>query len=206
MHILNRKKYIIMRKAIDANLAEFIFNYLILKKHVYKKLLNDNYFNNNIEVPEWGTFKDHQSMGSFSSYGDMVMETLLMLIKPKMEKILNTELIPSYSYTRLYEKGAELKIHTDRISCEISTTLNLGGDNWPIFFKIKKEIKVELKPGDMVLYLGEQIPHWRKIFKGNICGQVFLHYNTKQRNNLAADGRPFVGLPHPYRKDTDETR
>ena len=97
-------------------------------------------------------------------------------------------------------------LETDRISCEISTTLNLGGDIWPIFFKIKKEIKVELKPGDMVLYLGEQIPHWRKIFKGNICGQVFLHYNTKQRNNLAADGRPFVGLPYPYRKDTDGTR
>ena len=33
----------------------------------------------------------------------------------------------------LYKQGDELKRHKDRPSCEISTTLNLGGDPWPIF-------------------------------------------------------------------------
>ena len=42
----------------------------------------------------------------------------------------------------------------------------------------------------MVLYLGEEIMHWREKFKGTICGQVFLHYNTKVKNNVIADGRP----------------
>ena len=33
----------------------------------------------------------------------------------------------------LIKKVIELKRHKDRPSCEISTTLNLGGDPWPIF-------------------------------------------------------------------------
>ena len=56
-----------------------------------------------------GNFNDKQVRGVFSSFGDIAMETLLMKVKPKMEEILNIELLPSYSYTRLYEKGAELK-------------------------------------------------------------------------------------------------
>jgi len=31
------------------------------------------------------------------------------------------------------KKGDELKRHKDRFSCEVSTTVNLGGDSWPIF-------------------------------------------------------------------------
>jgi hypothetical protein len=192
-----------MKQVIDPELANFVFNYLVLKANVYKRMLKDGYFRNSkgrqIEASEWGTFNDKQVRGVFSSFGDIAMETLLMKVKPKMEEILNIELLPSYSYTRLYEKGAELKKHIDRKSCEVSTTLNLGGDAWPIFFKLEDEIRVDLKPGDMVLYLGEEIMHWREKFKGTICGQVFLHYNTKSKNNVIADGRPFVGLPQPYR-------
>jgi hypothetical protein len=202
-NILFENKYVIIREAIEPNLANFIFNYLILKSNVYKRMIKDKYFVNkkgeSVEVSEWGTFKDKQVSGVYSCYSDLAMETLLMKVKPKMEQVLEMELIPSYSYTRLYEKGSELKKHTDRIACEISTTLNLGGDPWPIYFKLENEVRVDLKPGDMVLYLGEKIPHWRNKFEGDICGQVFLHYNTKQRNNIVADGRPFVGLPQPYR-------
>jgi len=203
MHILNEKKYIIMKQAIDPELANFVFNYLVLKANVYKRMLKDGYFRNSkerqVEASEWGTFNDKQVRGVFSSFGDIAMETLLMKVKPKMEEILNIELLPSYSYTRLYEKGAELKKHIDRKSCEVSTTLNLGGDSWPIFFKLEDETRVDLEPGDMALYLGEEIMHWREKFKGTICGQVFLHYNTKSKSNVIADGRPFIGLPQPYR-------
>ena len=56
-----------------------------------------------------------------------------MKILPKMQKETGLELIPTYSYARIYKKGDILKRHKDRPSCEISTTLNLGGDPWPIF-------------------------------------------------------------------------
>ena len=46
-----------------------------------------------------------------------------------MQKETGLDLCPTYSYARLYKKdGDELKRHKDRPSCEISTTINLGGD------------------------------------------------------------------------------
>ena len=79
---------------------------------------------------------------------------------------------------RIYKKGDILARHKDRFSCEISTTLNLGGDPWPIFVDPTGKngqagIKVELDPGDMLIYSGCDLEHWREEFKGKDCGQVF---------------------------------
>lgn len=38
-------------------------------------------------------------------------------------------------FVRVYNKGNELKKHKDRSSCKISTTINLGGETWPIFIQ-----------------------------------------------------------------------
>jgi hypothetical protein len=118
-----------------------------------------------------------------------------MKVMPIMKKETNLDLIPTYSYARVYEKGSILKRHKDRPSCEISTTLNLGGDPWPIYLdptgsnnvideykNIMKPnapagIRVDLEPGDMLVYSGCELEHWREEFTGNICAQVFLHYN-----------------------------
>ena len=48
------------------------------------------------------------------------------------------------------KKETSLKRHKDRFSCEISTTMNLAGDDWPIYLEPsgevgKKGIKVDLK-------------------------------------------------------------
>jgi hypothetical protein len=100
------------------------------------------------------------------------------------------------------------------MSCEISTTLNLGGDPWPIYIEPNKEkgildekgytpsdskgIKVNLNPGDMLVYRGCDLEHWRDEFKGEDCAQVFLHYNdakSKLALNNKFDNRPHLGLP-----------
>ncbi len=145
-------------------------------------------------------FDDPQVPGAYSIYGDYLMETLLMQTLPFIEKKTSAKLVPTYSYTRLYRKGNILNRHKDRLSCEISSTMNLGGDDWPIFLSPKeniglpevdggkkgitmaskaKGIKVSLKPGDMLLYRGVELEHWREPFKGKECGQVFFHYNDK---------------------------
>ena len=67
------------------------------------------------------------------------METLLLACQPKMEKLTGIKLNPTYSYARIYKMGDELKRHKDRFSCEISTTMNLGGDEWPIYLEAKKK-------------------------------------------------------------------
>ena len=49
----------------------------------------------------------------------------------------------------------------------------------------------------MLIYKGCELEHWREPFTGNICGQVFLHYNEERGNedDIFFDTRPHLGLP-----------
>lgn len=80
-----------------------------------------------------------------------------------MEKQTKVKLIETYSYARVYHKGNELKKHRDRASCKISATMNLGGDPWKIYLELKnKKTKgFLLNPGDMLIYKGDKLKHWR---------------------------------------------
>ena len=139
------------------------------------------------------------------------METLLSSIQPLMEKHTGLSLVPTYSYARIYRTGSVLKRHKDRPACEISCTLNLGGDMWPIFVepsgeKGKSGVKAELNPGDLLIYKGEFVEHWREKFDKEECCQVFLHYNDvngKYGTTNANDHRPMLGLPTSYRYYND---
>ncbi len=179
-------KYKVVRKVLDPTMAQFLSNYLRLKREVYLSI--------NKDLPKGyiGIYPDSQCPNAFATYGDIAMETLLVMAKPVLEKYLKMPLIPTYAYARVYEKGSHLKKHKDRKSCDFSTTMNLGGDLWPIFIDDKK---VNLKPGDMLIYRGCNFTHWREEFKGNFCSQVFLHYNdAKDKSNLF-DTRKHLGLP-----------
>jgi hypothetical protein len=105
----------------------------------------------------FGVWNDQQIPETYSHYSDIVMETLLQKVKPVMEKESGLKLTETYSYARIYKKGDELKRHKDRYSCEISTTMNLGGDDWSIFLEPsgeegKEGIEVKLEAGDMLMY------------------------------------------------------
>ena len=185
-------KYQVIKNAISYDLANFIFNYFLLKRDAV-----DFMYKNNITYDNgmFGTWTDKQIPNTYSHYADQVMETLLVKMLPVMAKETSLNLVPTYSYARAYKKGDELKKHKDRPSCEISTTINLGGDPWPIFIE---GTKVLLEVGDMLVYSGCDLEHWREPFDGNICGQVFLHYNHvngpfADKNRF--DGRPMLGLP-----------
>jgi len=185
-------KYQVIKGAINYELANFIFNYFLLKRDAVKFMYENNIHAQSSILGKW---TDQQIPNTYSCYGDFVMETLLVKVLPKMQQETGLNLIPTYSYARAYKKGDELKKHKDRPSCEISTTINLGGDPWPIFIE---GTKVLLEVGDMLVYSGCELEHWREPFEGNICGQVFLHYNHidgqfAEKNKF--DGRPMLGLP-----------
>ena len=208
------KKYQVIRGALSKELANFIFNYMMLQRDAVDFMMKNNKLNP--YNPFIGRRDDLQIPGSFAKYGDWVMETLLMYMIPIMKQRTGMELIPTYSNTRLYEKGNKLRRHKDRPSCEVSTTLHLGGDEWPIFIDpsgadfvideykeihkpgAPKGVRVDLKIGDMLIYLGCELEHWREPFEGNICSQVFLHYNHANgrfaKTNLL-DGRHVLGIP-----------
>ena len=192
-----KEKYKIVRSAVSKDVVNFVNNYIILKEQVHDTLKDSRYI-----IPfsdDWGTKEDPQCLGAYSHYADIVMETLLTNCLPRVEKETDLKLWPTYAYTRVYRKGHELKKHTDRKSCEVSITLNLGGDMWPIYLidTKGKNIEVKLKSGDMLLYSGCELEHWRNVFKGRYCSQVFLHYNTQNRKNKINkfDSRIHLGLP-----------
>ena len=198
--MFKKNKYTIIKQAISKDLAIFIANYFRMQKQVYDTCRAARYFSPFENIIGHYESRDEQIPDTYSQYANMAMETLLLKCQPGMEKATGLKLYPSYTYARIYKKGDELKRHKDRFSCEISTTMNLGGDDWPIYLDPtggynKKGIKVNLKPGDMLIYSGCELEHWREPFKGDCCVQVFLHYNKNNKNSIKYDGRTHLGLP-----------
>ena len=207
-----KNKYIFFKKAISSELAKFVFEYFMLKRKVARRFFDDRYISQFTE--EWGVWNDKQVPETYSHYADTVMETLLEKVRPRMEKETKLKLVPTYSYARIYKKGDVLARHKDRFSCEVSTTMFLGGDPWDLYLEPNKNvgkspegpyipttnkgIKVTLKPGDMLIYSGCELEHWREAFQGQNCAQVFLHYNkvgSPEAEQNKFDKRPFLGLP-----------
>ena len=208
-------KYTVIKKAISKDLAIYLYNYFLMKKQVYDTCIQYRYLSPFETINGFYEGKDDQIPDTFAIYSDAAMDTLMLKCQPIMEKTSGLKLQPSYTYARIYKKGDILKRHKDRFSCEISTTLNLGGDDWPIYLipnenvgipdwkKITtvskaKGVKINLNPGDMLVYRGMELEHWREKFKGKNCAQVFLHYNnlkTRGSRFNIFDKKKHLGLP-----------
>lgn len=158
-----------------------------LTKHMFSLLEEGNLIN------------DEQCPLSDAIYGDPVFDNILVNLADAIGKQVGRKLLPTYTYARIYRPGEILKKHKDRPACEISATLTLGYDAksvWPIFFDEEKEIPVNLEVGEMAVYKGCDVLHWRQPFKGNWHVQVFLHYvdaNGPYKNHVK-DGRENYGF------------
>jgi hypothetical protein len=200
--------YVIIKGFLTPEMAEIFYQYTkTVTQAVDYKIQVDKLYHKE----SWdGGFGDAQVPDTFYRYGDPLIDTLMIMSLNKMQEFTGLTLVPNYTYWRLYQKGNELKRHTDRGSCEISATLCLGYDvsnvdsnihpdfDWPMFVadKTGKEIPVHMKPGDLIVYRGIEIEHWRERFIGLNHSQVFIHYNDVNgpvRNYL--DGRHIIGIP-----------
>ena len=200
------KGYLVVKNIIPLEVAQFVYKYFSNKSEVSKFLFDKKYISPFTQY--FGVWNDTQIPNSYCHYSDIAMETLLREVKPIMEKHTELKLSETYSYARIYKKGDVLNRHKDRYSCEISSTLNLGGDNYPIYLdptgkEGQSGIEINLNQGDMLIYRGCDLEHWREKFNGKECCQVFLHYNdasleTAKENYL--DTRPLLGLPSYFKK------
>ena len=95
-------KYLVIKNAVSFELANFIFNYFLLKRDAVKFMYDNNIV---YDTGMLGTWSDQQVPNTYSHYADMVMETLMMKVLPRMEKETGLKLLPTYSYARLYKKG-----------------------------------------------------------------------------------------------------
>ena len=215
-----KNKYTIKRNVISKELCEFACEYSKLKKTVARTMFDSKFLSPYTEF--YGVWNDPQVPETYSHYSDIFMETLLDKVRPIMEETTELRLLPTYSYFRIYKKGDILKRHKDRQACSVSTTMNLGGDPWPIFINPNSEegytqgektgvhevqdyvpstspgVKVELEPGDMLVYSGCDLEHWREPFEGTQTTQVFLHYNDRNEPTAKVekfDRRKHLGLP-----------
>tara|TARA_Y100000310_G_scaffold191741_1_gene191664 strand:- start:51 stop:410 length:360 start_codon:yes stop_codon:yes gene_type:complete len=92
-----KNKYLVVKKAISPDLADFCYTYFLNKRRVAKFLFEEKYLHPYEEM--FGVWNDQQVPNTYSHYGDMVMETLLMKLLPKMREITGLNLIPSYVKT-----------------------------------------------------------------------------------------------------------
>jgi hypothetical protein len=202
--------YVIIREFLKSDMTKLAYEYA---KMVVRRQDTKYWFALNIYDKIWdGAWGDSQIYDSYCCYSDPLMESILSLSTPMVSAYTGKNLFPTYSYWRFYQKGDELKRHRDRESCEVSATVCLGYDvsnvdktkhsdyNWPMWVQSAKtgeEHPGGLNPGDIILYKGCEIDHWREPFIGMNHAQVFLHYNDKNGpyKNLY-DGRPFMGVPN----------
>lgn len=123
-----------------------------------------------------------------SYYSDPLIEMILKDKLEHVEEITGHKLFPTYSYTRVYQKGDELKAHIDRPSCEISLTCHIAtvGKPWPIWMQVPggEPVEYTLEPGDACVYKGCEIKHWRKpATETDINVQMMLHYVNQNGPN-----------------------
>tara|TARA_S200002703_G_scaffold79079_1_gene68078 strand:+ start:263 stop:850 length:588 start_codon:yes stop_codon:yes gene_type:complete len=181
------KKFKIIRNFLDEDFVRFIQQYFFIRFRSGDA--NESFL------------QDDQTDFGYSFYGDSLCETILDNSVDHLSKITGIKLLPTYSFVRLYQYGDELKLHRDRPECEISATLSLGfcDEVHPIYFSDNEDgsspHKIILNPGDLCLYRGCDLYHWREKLTQRWYLQCFLHYVDSEgpyRYNIY-DGRKFLG-------------
>jgi hypothetical protein len=147
---------------------------------------------------------DEQCPLSKSFYGDAFTEAILLTATKNLSNHTGIQLVPQYSYTRIYETGEELVKHKDRPSCEYTATICLGKpyneEVNPICIENKNDpenhFEVELEEGDLLIFTGTTHEHWRPPLENSWYLQTFIHYTDANGpyGNMLWDGRLGIGF------------
>ena len=183
------KDYTVVRNVLgEQSLALMKTSLLILKDAQYRTkqvpVIDTKYFADDlVDQHCWG------------SYGVPAVEALMINLQSQVEDVAGVTLYPTYSYTRIYWQGASMRPHVDRPSCEysVSMCIDIDPEPWPIFMCGNSII---LQPGDMVIYKGLEVQHWREAYTGNQQIQTFLHYvdASGPYADCKFDNRPVLGV------------
>lgn len=181
--------YLVVRNFIsEAEKLSFLPNDLYAEKHIewlYDGTLEGEYEN------------EYQVKGSYSRTCFPPLKKFHQEMKYQIQKIILPphQLHPTYYFDRIYYSKNELKPHTDWEPCEISVSLQLRttlAKPWKFYVETKsgKVVDVDMENGDAVIYLGNEVNHWREPMPGgpkDFHHQLFLHY-------VVYKGRAFTEL------------
>lgn len=192
INTFKKSKFIFVKSALSKELCEVATRYCLIRQ---KEFFNPETYN-------------QCRMNTHAEYADTLMESILDYLHPKVESITKLKLFPTYSYYRVYKPGDELQPHIDRPQCEISATICLGHNyvtkvknyNWGVYVQVDDSDSTffPMNPGDMVIYRGCDVIHWREPFDvdpGSYQAQTFIHYVDARGefNQFKFDGRPGIG-------------
>lgn len=167
-----KEKYIVVKNVLNSQIIEFL--------KIQTKMLEDVLTINNNSQSSKFLFNDIQIKECFSFYSPLFSESLLVLLQPIIEEKTGKKLFPTYSYVRIYYKNAILEKHTDRNSCEYSASICIKNDREPWIFWLKNiqdnNTCISLEEGDLLIYKGNELEHWREKYNNNEHIQFFLHY------------------------------
>lgn len=168
-NLFQQNGYIHVKDIISKDLCYFLTHVLLRKSSQPNPTAGsmDNQYDT--QVPGCLAVMDHEIM----------FETVQEKLWHEIEFLTGKELLPTYSFARLYKNDNVLEKHSDRPECEISVTIQLGRSHhyaWPIYMN---NSRIDMGEGDAVVYKGCDIEHWRNRCDGPpgyYSGQVFLHF------------------------------
>lgn len=118
----------------------------------------------------------------FTSNEIKQLDIFLGMFLQFISKEMNLQLLPSYSYARIYRKGSELHPHVDRKGSEIALTINISQtEPWDIYMK---DVPIKQSPGDGLIYKGCELEHLRKPYGGDEYIQLMLFYVPTSSPNI----------------------
>ena len=173
-------KYAVLRDLVPTSQADLIFRASLLNRE------------------HEGYLQYDKGTNAHGRYCDAMGEAVLLQVQAALEQATGIDLLPAYSYLRFYTPESRLPKHKDRPSCEISATMTIGDldgpAGWPIWVETDdgQSHAIDLAPGDLMIYRGAEVPHWREPLDAGLWLQLFLHY-------VSADG-PYTD----YAKDQRE--
>lgn len=192
MEDFERNGYLIVKNAITQDVCNLL--YLQCKTTEQTSCYNEDVNVNSCY------FSDRQVDNCYACYAPIFSESLLQYMLPLIETNTNISLYPSYSYFRIYYKDSVLQPHIDRLSCEYSATVCIKNnvEPWDIWIESKEgnKICVKLCEGDMLIYKGNELKHWREKYEGEEQVQIFLHYVDKNgpHKHFKYDQRKMLGI------------
>jgi hypothetical protein len=179
----HRDGYILRRRLIEPGFCDYLAHYLMILGETGKLQLDP-------VIPD-----------AAFVYGDPAFDLLMASLTRTVEAHVGAELLPTYSFARVYASGSSLFHHRDRPSCEHSVSLHLAssGERWPLSLVDLHGDRVDVvqEPGDAVCYQGARVEHWRDPLPRGQHAQVFLHWVRADGVNAkyAFDGREGLGRP-----------
>lgn len=163
--------------------SEKLKNYLFKNNYVVIK----NFIDRDRAIDMSNTFRkskrnrDSVIDHSTSLYNFMPSLELLCEKTPIISEIVGEYVLPTYTFTRQYERNSDLVIHKDRGSCEITLSIHLDSDqscSWPIWVQTPngENKSIVFNSGDAMMYFGCETFHWREKYNGMWYNQTMLHY------------------------------